>query len=525
MAQGHETFYGTKTSPDLARSGSRQEGHVGGVPVPLPCWLRAGSRPRSTPPRVGARAVRARQGQGLPLSRTVPGVPFATANGTRSARSRLASPAVASAGDQQVRPPASGSADDEYRWHTGSKRPSGARDAVEFVDVHKAFGRNKILRGLNLGLPEGKISMILGPSGHGQVGLHQAHGRAAVSRPRGRARARRVGPGHDRRPALQDAPEVRRPVSGRRALRLDERLRQRLLSAAPAHGAQRGGDRRDRQPAPCRGRPAERPRQDAQRALRRGCASAPGSLARSSSTRTSSSSTSPTRAWTPSARLLGELIQEIHADMMGEARSAARRRPRSRSSRTTSSTAQHIAEACRSEGPHGVSPARRTSSWLPTTSSCASSWPVKSGPLGMDRRLRSRRGLTRFIAPRRWRPAGPRSSWPSPPCSRDRWPRARPAPGSPTQGCRRSSARSSPARAATETLRERFGDDAIIVLVRGDLQKLVLSQDIERLLALEGCVAGNAPAGAALPGGPRGPCRRLRAQPPGEGGPRRGALP
>src|ERR1700712_1718736 len=57
---------------------------------------------------------------------------------------------------------------DEYRWHTGVKRPHGAKDAVEFVDVHKAFGRNKILRGLNLGLPEGKISMILGPSGTGK---------------------------------------------------------------------------------------------------------------------------------------------------------------------------------------------------------------------------------------------------------------------------------------------------------------------------------------------------------------------
>ena len=30
---------------------------------------------------------------------------------------------------------------------------------------------------------------------------------------------------------------------------------------------------------------------------------------------------------------------------------------------------------------------------------------------------------------------------------------------------------SSPAYAATQTLRERFGDDAIIVLVRGDLQQ------------------------------------------------------
>jgi phospholipid/cholesterol/gamma-HCH transport system ATP-binding protein len=58
--------------------------------------------------------------------------------------------------------------EDEYQWHTGLKRPSGAKDAVEFVDVHKAFGRNKILRGLNMGIPEGKISMILGPSGTGK---------------------------------------------------------------------------------------------------------------------------------------------------------------------------------------------------------------------------------------------------------------------------------------------------------------------------------------------------------------------
>jgi phospholipid/cholesterol/gamma-HCH transport system ATP-binding protein len=58
--------------------------------------------------------------------------------------------------------------DDEYQWHTGRQRPHGAPDAVEFIDVHKAFGRNRILRGLNMGLPEGKISMILGPSGTGK---------------------------------------------------------------------------------------------------------------------------------------------------------------------------------------------------------------------------------------------------------------------------------------------------------------------------------------------------------------------
>jgi phospholipid/cholesterol/gamma-HCH transport system ATP-binding protein len=58
--------------------------------------------------------------------------------------------------------------DDEYRFHSGESRPSGVEDAVEFVEVHKAFGRNKILRGLNLGIPDGKISMILGPSGTGK---------------------------------------------------------------------------------------------------------------------------------------------------------------------------------------------------------------------------------------------------------------------------------------------------------------------------------------------------------------------
>jgi phospholipid/cholesterol/gamma-HCH transport system ATP-binding protein len=62
----------------------------------------------------------------------------------------------------------SGDDDDEYQWHTGLNRPHGQEDAVEFIDVHKAFGRNKILRGLNMGLPEGKISMILGPSGTGK---------------------------------------------------------------------------------------------------------------------------------------------------------------------------------------------------------------------------------------------------------------------------------------------------------------------------------------------------------------------
>lgn len=41
-------------------------------------------------------------------------------------------------------------------------------DAIEFVDVHKSFGRNKVLAGVDLVIPDGRISMILGPSGTGK---------------------------------------------------------------------------------------------------------------------------------------------------------------------------------------------------------------------------------------------------------------------------------------------------------------------------------------------------------------------
>jgi len=76
--------------------------------------------------------------------------------------------ADAASGIAVTREPEPQAEDEEYRWHTGQQRPTGKPDAVEFVDVHKAFGRNKILRGLNMGIPEGMISMILGPSGTGK---------------------------------------------------------------------------------------------------------------------------------------------------------------------------------------------------------------------------------------------------------------------------------------------------------------------------------------------------------------------
>jgi phospholipid/cholesterol/gamma-HCH transport system ATP-binding protein len=59
-------------------------------------------------------------------------------------------------------------AEEEFRYHTGTVRPSSVPDAIEFVDVHKSFGRNHVLRGLNMAIPEGQISMIVGPSGTGK---------------------------------------------------------------------------------------------------------------------------------------------------------------------------------------------------------------------------------------------------------------------------------------------------------------------------------------------------------------------
>ena len=57
---------------------------------------------------------------------------------------------------------------DPYRLHTGSKRDHGGEDAIEVIDLVKQFGRTRILNGLNLGLPEDQVSMVLGPSGTGK---------------------------------------------------------------------------------------------------------------------------------------------------------------------------------------------------------------------------------------------------------------------------------------------------------------------------------------------------------------------
>ncbi len=62
----------------------------------------------------------------------------------------------------------------------------------------------------------------------------------------------------------------------------------------------------------------------------------------------------------------------------------------------------------------------------------------------------------------------------------------------------------------TQRFYENFGEEPVEVLVKGSLQQLVLSEDIDRLIGLEGCLSGNVPAAAlATEGGTRGPCGQL----------------
>jgi hydrophobe/amphiphile efflux-3 (HAE3) family protein len=59
---------------------------------------------------------------------------------------------------------------------------------------------------------------------------------------------------------------------------------------------------------------------------------------------------------------------------------------------------------------------------------------------------------------------------------------------------------------ATQRVRDAFGEEPVVVLARGDLQKLILTANVFRLLRLEGCLSGKVPKGAKpIPG----PCAEL----------------
>lgn len=64
---------------------------------------------------------------------------------------------------------------------------------------------------------------------------------------------------------------------------------------------------------------------------------------------------------------------------------------------------------------------------------------------------------------------------------------------------------------ATQRVREVFGEEPVVVLAQGDLQQLILTPNLGRLLRLEGCLSGKVPKGAKpIPG----PCAELAAMDP-----------
>jgi hydrophobe/amphiphile efflux-3 (HAE3) family protein len=69
---------------------------------------------------------------------------------------------------------------------------------------------------------------------------------------------------------------------------------------------------------------------------------------------------------------------------------------------------------------------------------------------------------------------------------------------------------------ATEDFYERFGDEPVRILIEGDLQKLVLTENLGTILALESCLAGSADGGRVF--GPNQPapavCERLADEQP-----------
>ncbi len=64
---------------------------------------------------------------------------------------------------------------------------------------------------------------------------------------------------------------------------------------------------------------------------------------------------------------------------------------------------------------------------------------------------------------------------------------------------------------ATQEVRRDFGEEPVVVLAEGDLQRIVLTANLGRLLRLEGCLSGKVPKGAKpIPG----PCTELAEQDP-----------
>ena len=145
--------------------------------------------------------------------------------------------------------------DDDFEYHSDeldlSGDPEPASWSIRCIDVHKRLGGVPVLNGLNVAFPDDTITVVLGPSGTGKsvlikhiIGLmFPDSGDVIVQRP--------VGAQPDDAEAARAAPQDRRAVPGRRAVRLDVGVRQRRLPAAPAHRHVRGARSPSGSPSGC----------------------------------------------------------------------------------------------------------------------------------------------------------------------------------------------------------------------------------------------------------------------------------
>ena len=81
----------------------------------------------------------------------------------------------------------------------------------------------------------------------------------------------------------------------------------------------------------------------------------------------------------------------------------------------------------------------------------------------------------------------------------------------PTAGTESLVPKAAEASKQTDAIKARFGDDSLVVMAQENLQQLLLTTDIGRLLELEGCLGGNVPKGAKPYGGNSSPCARIAA--------------
>jgi phospholipid/cholesterol/gamma-HCH transport system permease protein len=125
---------------------------------------------------------------------------------------------------------------------------TGEPSAIVYQGVKKRFGTFEVLKGLDLLVPRGKITVIIGRSGTGKsVTMKHVMGLLRPDAGRIWVGDGRRADGHERPQTAPRAEPVRHRVPERGAVRLDERVRQHRVPAARTHEHAAGRHQREDQ--------------------------------------------------------------------------------------------------------------------------------------------------------------------------------------------------------------------------------------------------------------------------------------